>query len=81
MDSGHLIGHLINIDGKFMSFVEFKGKCPAITKNKLFNVRRDIGSPQRIPEGKRNCFKKIVVNNINQKHGFILKREINLFSL
>ena len=32
MDSGHLIGHLINIDGKFMSFVEFKIECPAIAK-------------------------------------------------
>ena len=33
MDIGILlIGYLINIDSKFMSFVEFKGKYPTITK-------------------------------------------------
>ena len=33
MDNGiFLIGHLINTDGKFLSFVKFRRKCPAITK-------------------------------------------------
>ena len=36
MDSGiFLIGHLIDTDGKFTSFVKFKRKCLPITKTNL----------------------------------------------
>ena len=53
MDCGiSMIGQLVNTDGKFMSFVEFKRKCSAVTHTQNFDVRRGIESTQRIPEAK-----------------------------
>ena len=81
MDSGiFLSGHLLNSDGKFTSFRQLKRKCPAITKTNFLmykGVLKGIREYQRAKEIVLiDCSK-----HIKQKHGFILKREIILFSL
>ena len=77
MDNGiFLSSHLLTIDRKFMSFVEFKRKSPAITKTNIL-MYEGVLKPSENTRGLKKLFQYIALNNIKQKPSFIFKMEIN----
>ena len=72
-----LIGHLINADGKFMSVVEFKRKCPVITRTNLLMYEWVLKAIRKYLRAN-----EIVLTDCSKQYQTKawLKREIKLFN-
>ena len=75
-----LMSHLVNFNGTFLCFDDFKRKCPNLTRTSALlyegaiKAVRDYLSVEKIVQADS-------IQALKQKHGFILKKEINQFNL